>query len=73
MIFRHAEFYVETDASTQFATIRDSFDEPCGTFQRKRVYEKGDEWTVYDARGQRIASGDSKAKLIRQFAIAMGR
>lgn len=65
-----AACYVDVDASTQSATVRNvSDDRPIATLQRRRVLAQGPEWRLYDTAGLEVGSGFPRASLaLRQIA-----
>jgi hypothetical protein len=65
---------LDIDASTQYATLY-ADGRPVATFQRRRVYDKGPAWRVYDTDGKLIREFylvHSAARMARNVAKILG-
>ena len=63
--------YEMTDA-TQYATIYADDEHPVGTIQRRRVYESGAKFTVYDKGGKKVGVANTLGALDRVVTRVFG-
>jgi hypothetical protein len=65
--YRFGELNVELATSTQYATIFAADDKPAGTFRRRRVFENGLTWTVYDLAGKVVCETNLPREGLRRL------
>lgn len=61
-----SRFELDITSATQYATAYLD-GQPVATFQRRRTYETGPGWSVYDTAGRLLMSGNSYGVLMRRL------